>query len=54
VYRILSRNIVGENRNAWERLVYKGVSRSFWTGHLEQEMQMVQLSTTKCSCIAIL
>jgi hypothetical protein len=33
---------------------YKGVSRSFWTGHLVQELQMVQLSATKYSCIAIL
>jgi hypothetical protein len=34
--------------------VYEGVSKSFWTGHLEQELQMVQLSATRCSCIAIL
>jgi hypothetical protein len=31
----------------------KGVSKSFWTGHLEQELQMVQLSASRCSCIAI-
>jgi hypothetical protein len=30
------------------------VSKSFQTGHLEQELQMVQLSATKRSCIAIL
>jgi hypothetical protein len=30
------------------------VSKSFRTGHLEREMQMVQLSATRCSCIAIL
>jgi hypothetical protein len=33
---------------------YEGVSRSFWTGRLERELQMVQLSATRCSCIAIL
>jgi len=27
---------------------------SFWTGHLEQELQMVRLSATRCNCIAIL
>jgi hypothetical protein len=32
----------------------KGVSKSFWTGCLEQEPQMVELSATRCSCIAIL
>jgi hypothetical protein len=34
--------------------MYKGVSKSFRTGHLEQELQMVQLSATRYSCIAIL
>jgi hypothetical protein len=34
--------------------MYEGVSRSFRTGHLERELQMVQLSATRCSCIAIL
>jgi hypothetical protein len=34
--------------------VYQGVSRSFQTGCLEQELQMVQLSATRCSCVAIL
>jgi hypothetical protein len=33
---------------------YEGVSKSFQTGRLEQELQMVQLSATRCSCIAIL
>jgi len=33
---------------------YDGVSRSFWTGCLEQELQMVQLSATRCSCVTIL
>jgi hypothetical protein len=30
------------------------VSKSFRTGRLERELQMVHLSTTRCSCIAIL
>jgi hypothetical protein len=33
---------------------YKGVSKSLWTGHLGQELQMVQLSATRCSSIAIM
>jgi hypothetical protein len=35
-------------------LVYVGVTKSFRTGCLERELQMVQLSATRCSCIAIL
>jgi hypothetical protein len=35
-------------------LKYEGVSESFRTGRLERELQMVQLSATTCSCIAIL
>jgi sterol desaturase/sphingolipid hydroxylase (fatty acid hydroxylase superfamily) len=33
---------------------YEGVSKSFGTGRLERELQMVQLSATRCSCMAIL
>jgi hypothetical protein len=33
---------------------YVGVSKSFRTGRLELELQMVQLSATRCSCVAIL
>jgi hypothetical protein len=33
---------------------YEGVSTSFWTSHLERELQMLHLSATRCSCIAIL
>jgi hypothetical protein len=33
---------------------YEGVSKSFRTGRLEREQQMVQLSATRCSFIAIL
>jgi hypothetical protein len=32
----------------------EGVSKSFRNGRLERELQMVQLSATVCSCIAIL
>jgi hypothetical protein len=32
---------------------YEGVSKSFRTGRLERELQMVQLSATSCSCIAL-
>jgi hypothetical protein len=35
-------------------IIYEGVSKSFRTGRLELELQMVQLSATRCSCIAIL
>jgi hypothetical protein len=33
---------------------YEGISKSFRTGSLERELQMVQLSATRYSCIAIL
>jgi hypothetical protein len=33
--------------------IYKGVSKNFWTGSLVQELQMVQLLATRCSCITI-
>jgi hypothetical protein len=36
------------------QLFYKGVSKSFRTGHLEWELQTVQLSATRCNCITIL
>jgi hypothetical protein len=34
--------------------VYEGVSISFRTGRLERELQIVEFSVTRCSCIAIL
>jgi len=34
--------------------IYEGVFKSFRTGHLERELQMLQLSATRCSCIAVL
>jgi hypothetical protein len=33
---------------------YEAVSKSFGTGRLERELQVVQLLATRCSCIAIL
>jgi hypothetical protein len=41
-------------RERKEGTVYEGVSKSFRTSRLERELQMVQLSATRCSCIAIL
>jgi hypothetical protein len=35
-------------------LMYDGVSKSFRTGRLEWEMQILQLSAIRCNCIAIL
>jgi hypothetical protein len=35
-------------------IFYEGVSKSFRSGRLERELQMVKLSATRCSCIAIL
>jgi hypothetical protein len=42
--------------NNWtsKLVTYEGVSISFRIGHLERELQMFQLSATRCSCIAIL
>jgi hypothetical protein len=38
-------------RTGRERMeVYEGVSKSFRTGRLERELQMVQLSAIRCSC----
>jgi hypothetical protein len=34
--------------------MYEGASKSFRTGRLEREPQMVGLFATRCSCIAIL
>jgi hypothetical protein len=35
-------------------ITIRGLSRSFRTGRLARELQKVQLSATRCSCIAIL
>jgi hypothetical protein len=36
------------------KYTYEGVFKSFRTGRLERELQMVEFSATRCSCIAIL
>jgi hypothetical protein len=36
------------------KLICEGVSISFWTGHLQRELQMIQLSATRYSCLAVL
>jgi hypothetical protein len=36
------------------QMLYEGVSKSFRTDRLEREQQMIELSATGCSCIAIL
>jgi hypothetical protein len=36
------------------QFTYESVSKSFRSGHLERELQVTQLSATRCSCIAIL
>jgi hypothetical protein len=54
---LLGRRLSGsQNRSgcSGEEKKYEGVSKSFRTGRLERELQIVQLSATKCSCIAIL
>jgi hypothetical protein len=41
--------------SCWYSLIrYELVSKSFRTGRLERELQMVQFSTTECSFVAIL
>jgi hypothetical protein len=41
-------------KRSQNRLRYEGISKSFRTGRLERELQMVEISVTRCSCIAIL
>jgi hypothetical protein len=41
-------NVIQNEANQKESQVYEGVSKSFRTGHLERELQMVQLSATRC------
>jgi len=43
----------GEARYSEEMKEYESVSKSFRTGRLEGELQVVQPSATRCSCIAI-
>jgi len=48
------RLIFENNQFCYDFSAYEGVSRSFRTGCLERKLQMVYLSATKCSYIAIL
>jgi len=41
-------------RNFVTDYIYEGIPKSFRTGRVEQELQMVQLSATTCTCTAIL
>jgi hypothetical protein len=50
--RLLSENVKIKIRSTIS--LYEGVSKSFRTGRLQRELHMVQLSVTRCSCIAIL
>jgi hypothetical protein len=45
---------VASQMNRTSDKVYEDVSKSVRTGRLERELQMVQLSATRCSCVAIL
>jgi hypothetical protein len=51
-------NIVKTKKLTRNRLteteLYEGVSKSFRTERMKRELQMVHLSATRCSCIAIL
>jgi hypothetical protein len=49
-----SRIIIAAALHTEKLVMYEGVSKSFRTGRLEGELQMVQLSATRCNCIAIL
>jgi len=50
--RVINKN--GKETKFWGEVSYEGVSKSFRTGRLERKLQMIQLSATRCSCIAIL
>jgi len=52
-FQVLPPNFTQKVRLIHTTAEYEGVSKSFWTGHLEQELQTVQLSATRCSCITI-
>jgi hypothetical protein len=55
LFRYVQRIFLGDIFLYTESLIrYEGVSISFRTCRLERELQIVQLSVTKCSCMAIL
>jgi hypothetical protein len=45
---------VGNKSSLIKNILYENVSKSFRTHLLEREQQMVQLSATRCGCVAIL
>jgi hypothetical protein len=50
-------NLCSVSRNINKKcafVTHEGVSTSFRTGRLERELQMLQLSATRCSCVTIL
>jgi hypothetical protein len=53
-YKNFSQNSLTDIWSGYLRNTYEDVSRSFRTGRLERELQMVQLSVTRCCCIVIL
>jgi hypothetical protein len=54
VYMLLCYVIPLSPKSLLECITYEGVTKSFRNGRLGRELQMVQLSATRCSCIAIL
>jgi hypothetical protein len=42
------------SKESYQMSNYESVSKSFRNGRLERELQMVQLSASRCNCIAIL
>jgi len=46
MFQLLSYKLQANNFSA--RLEYEGVSKSFRTGRLERELQMIQISATRC------
>jgi hypothetical protein len=48
------KTFIGSNQQRNSEALYEGVSKSSRNGRLERELQMVQLSATRCSWITIL
>jgi hypothetical protein len=54
VIQSLYRLIYSGSLTCYINFMYVDVSKSFRTGRLERKLQMLELSATRCSCIAIL
>jgi hypothetical protein len=54
LYTVRSLNVTAQIIHSVIWFPYEGVTESFRPGRLERELQMVQFSATRCSCIAIL